>query len=228
MSLIESAIRILAPPECVSCGAEGAPLCNTCSLEFIKPFGERCWRCSSISPGGRTCSSCRHAKGPKYAWIVTDHNNIARDLLSLYKFRHQRAAADSITDMMAVNFQKYGKYSAQDYIIVPVPTATKRTRERGFGHAELLANRLASKLGLQYCEALRRLDQTRQLGSRREDRLKQLSSSFAAKNNKQAAGRNILLIDDVVTTGGTLIAATKALRTAGAKQVDALLFAKRL
>jgi predicted amidophosphoribosyltransferase len=36
------------------------------------------------------------------------------------------------------------------------------------------------------------------------------------------------LVDDVLTTGGTLIAATKALRAAGAGRVDALLFAKRL
>jgi len=38
----------------------------------------------------------------------------------------------------------------------------------------------------------------------------------------------VLLIDDVITTGATLRAATKALRSAGATQVDALVFAKRL
>jgi predicted amidophosphoribosyltransferase len=42
------------------------------------------------------------------------------------------------------------------------------------------------------------------------------------------AGRNILLVDDVVTTGATLGAATKALKAAGAKHVDALVFAKKL
>lgn len=115
----------------------------------------------------------------------------------------------------------------QEYLIVPVPTATSRIRERGFGHSELLARKVSKILGLEFDSALRRLDQTRQLGAKRDDRLKQLNSSFGARS-KSLNGRRVLLIDDVVTTGGTLIAGAKALKTAGAKRVDALLFAKRL
>jgi len=115
-----------------------------------------------------------------------------------------------------------------EYLIVPVPTATRRARERGFAHSELLAKTIAADLKIEYWPGLRRLGQTRQLGAKREDRLIQLSNSFAAKNSRRVAGRKILLIDDVLTTGGTLIAASKCLRAAGAKQVDALVFAKRL
>jgi predicted amidophosphoribosyltransferase len=75
---------------------------------------------------------------------------------------------------------------------------------------------------------LRRLDQTRQLGAKREERLAQLTGSFAVKNHRRVSGRIILLVDDVLTTGGTLIAASKTLKAAGAKQVDALIFAKKL
>lgn len=118
--------------------------------------------------------------------------------------------------------------AAMDYLVVPVPTATARIRERGFDHTDLLAKRVAMISGLREIKALRRLDQTRQLGSKREDRLTQLTGSFAVKNPLGIHGRKILLIDDVITTGGTLIAAAKALRAAGAKSVDALVFAKRL
>ena len=101
-------------------------------------------------------------------------------------------------------------------------------RQRGFGHSELLARNIAVKLRVEYSLALRRLGQTRQLGAKREDRLAQLSGSFAVKNRRRISGRRILLIDDVLTTGGTLIAASKVLKAAGAKEVNALIFAKRL
>jgi len=229
MSIMESAIGLLAPTECINCGSEGLALCESCTRLLISEFGERCWRCNSLTPASRTCPSCRHTGSPGHVWIVTDYDGAARDLLSLYKFGHNRAAAEPISRMMAKAYLEYGgDEKPQGYLVAPVPTATRRLRERGFGHAELLAKKVAAELKMEYSPALRRLGQTRQLGATRESRLKQLNSSFAVKNQKSVAGRKILLVDDVVTTGGTLIAATQALRASGASQVDALLFAKRL
>ena len=111
---------------------------------------------------------------------------------------------------------------------MPLPTATSRVRQRGFGHSELLAKTIAANLKLEYSSGLRRLGQSRQLGARREDRLIQLANSFAVKNPKRVAGRKILLVDDVLTTGGSLISAAKTLKAAGTQQVTALVFAKRL
>lgn len=228
MSFFETAIGIIAAPECLSCGAEGAALCTVCSDSLILPFGERCWRCNALSPNCRTCPSCRHTGAPAFVWISTNHDGSARDLLSLYKFGHQRAAAQSIARIMVRTLQEFSTVPSQNLLAVPIPTATSRMRERGFGHAELLAKKIAAKTGMQYSPALRRLGQVRQLGSKREDRLKQLNASFFAKNPKIIAGRSILLIDDVVTTGGSITAGARTLRAAGAKSVDALLFAKRL
>jgi ComF family protein len=117
---------------------------------------------------------------------------------------------------------------AKDYLIVPVPTAASRRRQRGFGHTELLAKHIAWQLKLERREVLRRLGHTRQLGSSREQRLHQLKDSFVVQRQSTVKGRKILLIDDVVTTGGTIISAAQVLRQAGAASVHALLFAKRL
>jgi len=231
VSILEAVIGFLAPPQCISCAAEGDSLCSDCSGATILPFGERCWRCNSISPRCRTCQKCQRGGSPAHVWLVTDYDGTAKKLLALYKFGHQRIAAESIARMMAEIFRRHNgaeTASAMNYLAVPVPTATSRVRERGFGHSELLAKQVSVNLRIRHVNALRRLGQSRQVGARREQRLVQLAGGFAVKNPKLIKGRNILLIDDVVTTGGTLLAATKVLKAAGAKQVDALLFAKRL
>ncbi|HSW78878.1 MAG TPA: phosphoribosyltransferase family protein [Candidatus Babeliales bacterium] len=231
MSLLETAIGLLAPPQCINCNEEGSALCRQCSAVAIRPFGERCWRCNSLSLNCRTCPKCRHLGGPHHVWISTDHDNIARDLLSLYKFGHQRVAAEPIARLMSDTFLKFNPFEStagKEYLIVPIPTATSRSRARGFGHAELLGRYIAANLKQERSDSLRRIGQSRQLGSAREKRLRQLSSSFLVKNPYKIRGRNILIVDDVVTTGGTIISATQTLLSAGAKQVDAILFAKRL
>ena len=124
--------------------------------------------------------------------------------------------------------RNYSSEDGLDYLVVPIPTATKRVRERGFDHSALLAKKIAQELRLEYRSVLARLGQTRQVGAKRSDRLKQMDSKFRVKRSASVLGRKILLIDDVVTTGSTLNAVSKTLRDAGATRVDALIFAKRL
>jgi ComF family protein len=227
MSAFEAVIGLLSPPDCLICGLEGAVLCPNCSSSGIKPFGERCLRCDSLSPSSRTCVRCRAAGPLSYVWISTNYEAAAQQLVRKYKFGHLRAAAGPLSGLMIETFL-IASPPAADYLIIPVPTATSRMRQRGFGHSELLARMISQKLRMEQCSGLRRLGQSRQLGSGRQDRLTQLVDSFAVKNPNRIAGRDILLIDDVLTTGGTLISAAKALKLAGAKQVNALVFAKRL
>jgi len=226
MSVMETAIGWLAPALCVGCGSEGATICPSCILG-ISSFGERCWRCNRLSPGCRTCDSCRHTGSPSKVFVFTDYDGMARQLLTSYKFGHQRSASKPIAATMVQTIRRYQK-PAKDYLIVPIPTATSRRRQRGFGHTELLAKHIAWQLMLERRESLRRLGHNRQLGASREQRLHQLQDSFIVRRQSLVKGRKILLVDDVVTTGGTIISAAQVLRQAGAASVDALLFAKRL
>jgi ComF family protein len=224
MSLAETVIGWLAPPVCVGCGEEGQALCAECEV-LIQPYGERCFRCGSLSPGLKTCASCRVTGSPGKVIISTIHEGLARELLRTYKFDQQRVAADSIARLMAA---ACNSADLNGYLIVPVPTATSRVRERGFDHSALLALKLSSLLNLKCASLLKRVGQSRQVGSLRSLRLTQMYDAFRPVDSRQAGGKNILLVDDVVTTGSTLSAASRALRTGGANRVDALVFAKRL
>lgn len=230
MSILEAAIGWIAPPQCVSCGQEGSALCLGCSSSLIIPYGEQCGFCNASGLRGRTCLKCR-AGAPRFIWITTNYSGAARDLLKIYKFGHQRVAANDLARLMAatlLDFNNEEEISKLDYLIVQVPTATSRIRRRGFDHCALLARVLARKLGRQNSSVLARFGQQRQLGAKRPDRLKQPEGIYFVRQPKTVEDRNILLIDDVMTTGATIREVTRVLRRAGARRVDALIFAKRL
>jgi len=231
MGVLETFIGWLAPSVCLVCGQEGASLCTPCSALNIVPFGERCFNCAALSARARTCSSCRSLGSPRFVWVTTDYKDLAKEVVHVYKFGHQRIAAASIADLMAetlLSFNSDEDIAKANYTVIAVPTATSRVRQRGFDHSALLARTIARKLGLPYANIMKRLGQDRQVGRTRAERFRQVDGKYIVASPEKITGRNILLIDDVVTTGATLTAAAKALRAAGAKRVDALVFAKRL
>ena len=231
MNVLESAIGWLAPPQCLNCGDEGSVLCKTCSTSVILPFGQRCWQCAQVSFGSRTCERCRRQGSPRSVWITTVYEGLARQLVREYKFKHSRAAVQSLTDLMTATLWAINDKNdllTSDYLVVPIPTASSRVRQRGFDQTGLLARKIARQTSFLAVPALGRLGQESQVGAQRAVRLAQPAGKYFVRRPGQVANRSILLIDDVLTTGATLREATRVLKLAGAKQVDALVFSKRL
>ena len=228
---METAIGWLAPSTCIGCGVEGVPLCTACLNSEILSFGERCFGCGSLSNLSKTCKTCRAKDAPSYVWVATDYEKLAKNLVQKYKFEHQRIAAATISRIMAKTFLSQNsdeQIASKNYLLVPIPTAAVRIRQRGFDHTSLLAKNLSLNLGIETRPALGRLGQAQQVGAPRHLRTTQVKGAYYVKKQHHIKGRNVLLVEDVVTTGATLSEAAHELRRAGAKSVDGLIFAKRL
>jgi predicted amidophosphoribosyltransferase len=108
--------------------------------------------------------------------------------------------------------------------LVPVPTAPLRSFARGFDPAAEIAAALAHQAELPLQACLARRGSGRQVGRRRAQRIGHPPLIQA----RGAVPRSVLLIDDVLTTGATLSACARALRSAGAIRVVAITFTRRL
>jgi len=218
MSYLDSLISILAPFNCLNCGREGKLVCLYCGLN-MKTVPERCYRCHKLSPGFHTCKSCRSQSHLYSVKVVTVYETTTKRLVLKLKFDGAQAAAREMAQQMA-------RLAGGAEYVVPVPTATRRARARGYDQAKLLAKALSRQTGLPYLDCLRRTGQAHQVGASRSQRIQQLQGRFRIKQAHKLQNARIILIDDVVTTGATLEAAAAACRLAGAKRVEALVFAQ--
>ncbi len=115
-------------------------------------------------------------------------------------------------------------------IFVPVPLHAARLKSRGYNHAGLLAEGLATKLGYSYvAQYLIRTKNTKpQYKLKKEERLKNIKGAFVlnSKYVQSAKGKTIIVVDDITTSFATLSECAKVLKRAGARQVVGVTLAK--
>ncbi len=223
MNIVEAIISLVAPYDCLGCGQQGLLVCSWCWPDLFLPVPTRCYKCLKSTASSKTCLKCRRKSPLTNVWVSADYEALPKRLVSLLKFGRNQTAADIMASYMAENLPVFAKQP----MLVSVPTATSRVRQRGYDQAKLIAKNLAKTTGYDLVTTLGRLGQTRQVGAKRAQRAKQLAGAFYIKRPLLIKGANILLVDDVITTGATLEAAAKVLKTAGAKTVSAIVFAQR-
>jgi len=115
-------------------------------------------------------------------------------------------------------------------LIVPVPLHYLRLVQRGYNQSGWLASAIASQSGVSVRHGL--LNRVRstpsQAGLSARARHQNVRGAFAVakRGERHLEGKTVVLVDDVMTTGATLKAASRALITAGAQQVDVLVLAR--
>ncbi|MDB5164950.1 MAG: competence protein [Candidatus Saccharibacteria bacterium] len=197
-------------------------MCSACQGQFTS-VSPACYGCHSDSPNGVTCANCQKNTLLQAVRVATAYQGIAKDLVWKLKFGGTQDAARAMAAQM---LPLINKNTQSDLLIVPVPTATTRVRQRGYDQARLLARELAWRTRLPYVDCLARHGQTHQVGANREARLQQLSGAFRVTKGGLVHGAHIILIDDVLTTGATLSGAAEVLMEARAGRVEAVVFAR--
>jgi len=115
-------------------------------------------------------------------------------------------------------------------LVVPVPLASTRERERGFNQSGLIAAALAARWGVPYDgDSIERGRATRtQTRLTPGERLANVRGAFRATDGAPARlrGLHVVLVDDVVTTCATLNACAAVLFGCGARIVSYATFGR--
>ena len=219
--LLHELAEALLPQRCIACGRFGASLHSGCLDSLPAAGSQRCSRCWAPGPAS-LCSACL-ADPPPFEGLRTPYRfaGLARRALLEAKFRGISAHLDRLGDAAAEAVPRWWAIDA----VTPIPLHGARRRRRGFNQSELIANRVASRLGLPLrADLLRRTRSTGpQTALGRDRRASNVAGAFAAAGEPPAG---VLLVDDVSTTGATLAAAARALLDAGAERVYALAVAR--
>lgn len=142
--------------------------------------------------------------------------------MTRFKFQRQPALARTFALLMLQAQQRMAAPAVD--LLLPVPAAPARLRERGYNPAWELARRLAQMLAIPAdTRMLQRLHDTpHQVGLNRTQRLLNTVHAFTVPAEQAAllSGRRVAIVDDVLTTGATAEAATRTLLQAGAADVQ--------
>lgn len=228
--LVMAGLDLLFPPTCPHCkemtGHQNRFLCVECFslLNFIKtPYCTCCGRSFSSGDDNHLCGDCL-----KSSWNFDKARSIfvyeeiiaglihglkySGNMTGLATFQHLSRHSPVLDDLTIPDF------------IVPVPLHIKRLRERGFNQALLLARKIfpGEKEKIKYDLLLRQMDTPTQTGLSGKERRRNLKNAFVVKKTSEIIGKNILIIDDVFTTGATVNACAKVLKTVGCKKVEVM------
>jgi ComF family protein len=191
-----------------------APHCTTCGHPFYGEVeaGRRCPHCEGLAPAFREGRTAVLFKGPMRALVIE---------LKYHRGLHVLADVEEILRRASHVLEL-----ARGAVLVPVPLHARKERERGFNQAALLAAALArvAGAGARVEPVLRRTaDTATQTAFGRRSRMANLKNAFAlARGAHLNPAHHYILVDDVFTTGSTLNSCARALRRAGALNLDVI------
>lgn len=141
------------------------------------------------------------------------HSEVCNIVYEL-KYNDYPEVGELMGRMMAKEFEESHFFEGID-VIIPIPLAKKRQRQRGYNQSEEIAKGIHEATGIPINKkAVRREHFTAsQTNLSRWERLGNVEDLFQPTAEAgQLQGKHVLLIDDVVTTGATVLACASCLK----------------
>ena len=211
-------------PLCAACLASfqviAAPFCDTCGRPMVAG--------AHVEAAGPICALCRrNVYSFQLARSYAAYDDSLLRTVTLLKREAIQPLANWLGDRLAEDARADPATRAADQV-VPVPLHPERLKQRGFNQAELLARAVGARLSLPMEPRAieRRKPRPLKLRLSRHERWQAARGAYVAGPGRRFDNRRVLLVDDVFTTGATLDACARALRTAGAAHVTALTVAR--
>jgi predicted amidophosphoribosyltransferase len=216
-------LDVVLPLRCAVCSTPGEQLCGACLAALPRIAPPSCERCGA--PAAWPVGRCRECSGRRLAFAsaraAVTYDEAVRAFVSAWKERGLRRLAPVAAELVAERVAP-----PRVTAVTAIPPDGDRSVQRGHHPAERLAAELARRWELPLLPLIhRRRPVARQRGLSVADRRRNVARAFAARGRAPA---RVALVDDVYTTGATVSAAASALRSAGARRVEVVTFARAL
>ena len=123
---------------------------------------------------------------------------------------------ETLGRLLAEELERCGFFENVD-VIVPLPLARVRERQRGYNQSEKIARgiRFMTRLPIER-KAVRRLSFSEsQTHLEFRERMENVEGAFELVDARSLTGKHVLIVDDVVTTGATVTACARQILRAG-------------
>ena len=221
-----AALDALYPRRCPVCGEivtpKGRLICPSCLLRLSPVKSPVCQKCGKEvwSEEIEYCPDCvKHRRSFARGMALFNYTEEAARSMAAVKYKNKREYLDFYGAALAARYEKQIRRIHAD-VLVPVPVHPSRKRARGFNQAEVLAFCLGKRLGIPVEPGM--LIRDKKTKPQKElsaaERLKNLSGAFRAGTVPDGI-KTVLLVDDIYTTGSTVEACARALRSAGVSRV---------
>lgn len=221
---LEAGSDLIFPPRCAGCGAAGSDWCRACDERVQRITPPICLRCGRPLARPGRCSDCRRVPLPLPARAYAVYSGPLVPALLQLKYRPNRRLAEVMSGWLE-DVVARTKWAVD--LVIAVPLSARRKKVRGYNQADLVACRLAHRLGVEFADdvLVRTRDTRSQVGLDVESRAANVEDAFVATPHK-VDERRVLIVDDLFTTGATMSACHAALVQAGAGQTYAVAVAR--